>query len=442
MGDSNRIGLRVVQEGAGSTGTLTLTGTMSADDTVTIGGRVYTMKVAAAAADEVTIGASPQETAQNLARALNDEGVAGTNYGTGTAANEYVYGEVSGDDLVVTARKYGTDGDTITTTVSSVDGSWGGATLAGGANLGTTPTDSPNWLALCFLDEGMGPSLNYDQSARICGGFGGDARMQKRRTISSGAPGGAINGEVVYSTVLHELIANALSSVWLPDFDNAGRERCFVDVIERAMSLEKVYLEFPGLFERFRGNVVSSFTITVPWGGKATWAVELMAREHDADQTVSIVGSGTVTGEPDNDVVQGGDNNISLEFGGSLIPGMVINQTTLNITGGMRAVNGFKASGSPRGPQRHNLGRMRVTGSFRPYFGRDSYDLYKAALANTDQRLTVGITDAQGNQFGWELPEISIDAIPPNSPGEDQDITPNMTFMTHSTRPYFWRQPA
>jgi len=61
------------------------------NDTVTIGGVVYTFKTTlTGAANEVLIGASAAAALDNLKEAVNDVGTEGTNYGTGTVANPYV----------------------------------------------------------------------------------------------------------------------------------------------------------------------------------------------------------------------------------------------------------------------------------------------------------------------------------------------------------------
>lgn len=63
----------------------------SNNDTVTIGGQVYTFKTTlTGAAFEVLIGASAAAALDNLKEAVNDVGTEGTNYGTGTTANTSV----------------------------------------------------------------------------------------------------------------------------------------------------------------------------------------------------------------------------------------------------------------------------------------------------------------------------------------------------------------
>jgi len=119
--------------GAAATGTLTAGGQPANDDTVTIGSQVYTWKtVLTGAADEVFIGGTVALSLENLRRAINADGVAGTNYGTGTVANADVTATDTATTVVATAIIGGTAGNSIATTESGATTSWGGATLSGG----------------------------------------------------------------------------------------------------------------------------------------------------------------------------------------------------------------------------------------------------------------------------------------------------------------------
>lgn len=121
-----------------ATGTLTLTGNVTADDTVTIGSTVYTFKATPSAAFEVDVGATASDSLDNLIAAINAGAGAGTAYGTGTTAHPTVTAAAgSGDTMVVTAITAGTGGNSIATTETiASNGSWGAATLAGGVSDG------------------------------------------------------------------------------------------------------------------------------------------------------------------------------------------------------------------------------------------------------------------------------------------------------------------
>lgn len=122
-------------------GLLTSTGTnVSVADTVTIGTTVYTFKSSLAAAYDVKIGATAAESLENLKKAINATGTAGTHYFTGTLVHPSVTaGTLTTTTLVVTANTPGTGGNAIASTEVAVTLSWGSATLVGGTGPAADP---------------------------------------------------------------------------------------------------------------------------------------------------------------------------------------------------------------------------------------------------------------------------------------------------------------
>lgn len=118
-------------------GTLTSTGVnVTAADTVTIGGVVYTFRAAVGTtANEVLIGADASATLQNLYDAINaTAAVSGTKFGSLTVENPFVVATAkTATTVVVKARVVGALGNFIATTESAVTLSWGAAVLASGS---------------------------------------------------------------------------------------------------------------------------------------------------------------------------------------------------------------------------------------------------------------------------------------------------------------------
>ncbi len=126
--------------GTQSTGTLTAIGTPAANDTVTVGGKTYKFVAAVGAANDVKIVAGDTAaTLANLAKAINLNGVAGTDYGAGTAINANVSAAAAGSVVTFTAKLAGAAGDGIA--LSNVSGgsnaAVSGANLTGGSNGGS-----------------------------------------------------------------------------------------------------------------------------------------------------------------------------------------------------------------------------------------------------------------------------------------------------------------
>lgn len=121
--------------GTRATGVLTFTGNAANNETVTIGTQVYTFKTsltAPSSSDEVLIGADENETIANLVAAINNGDGAGTLYGASTAINlDVTAAEGVGATMDVTAKLSGLSGNSVATTETVANASWGGATLSG-----------------------------------------------------------------------------------------------------------------------------------------------------------------------------------------------------------------------------------------------------------------------------------------------------------------------
>lgn len=127
--------------GVKATGVLTGTDVFSDGETITIGGsngKTYTMKTALsspAVVNEVLIGASLAASLDNLKSAINGSAGEGTTYSTGTVAHPNVTATTNTDTAqTVEAYRVGTYGNSITTTETGDNCSWGAATLENGAN--------------------------------------------------------------------------------------------------------------------------------------------------------------------------------------------------------------------------------------------------------------------------------------------------------------------
>lgn len=114
-------------------GTLTSSDAPADTNTVTIGAITYTFKTALTApetANEVLIGISEATSLANLAAAINGGAGAGTLYGSETVAHPNVTATTDGvHTLTVTSKVASTANDTLATTETHANATWGAATL-------------------------------------------------------------------------------------------------------------------------------------------------------------------------------------------------------------------------------------------------------------------------------------------------------------------------
>jgi hypothetical protein len=130
-----------------ASGTLTATGAITNTETLTIDSKVYTVQSSLTDVDgNVLQGATVGETLDNLVAAITLGPGAGTLYASSTTVHPTATAaRGSGDSLVATAKLLGTGGNSIATTETTVNASWGGATLSGGGGstvviAGVTPS--------------------------------------------------------------------------------------------------------------------------------------------------------------------------------------------------------------------------------------------------------------------------------------------------------------
>lgn len=165
-------------------------GVTTAAATITLNGRVYTAVLelsetlgATAVADQILWVTSEAVFLDNVKKAINGSGIAGTDYSTGTTRNnDCVATTNSNTQQVVNARVLGTGGNAITTTTTLANYSWTGAVFASGTgaagrvlfNTITFPAVTVGPLTWEFPEE---ISLDYGLYATI-GGTSADITIQ------------------------------------------------------------------------------------------------------------------------------------------------------------------------------------------------------------------------------------------------------------------------
>ena len=132
--------LQLYQGGSRATGTLTGAGNVSEGDTITIGETVFKWTATVSTGSgtvadpwDVLLGATLEESLENMNMAINFTGIQGIDYSSNLGGqNADVTSTYTATTLVVTARTDLAAGNDIVTTETGVNISWGGGTLAGG----------------------------------------------------------------------------------------------------------------------------------------------------------------------------------------------------------------------------------------------------------------------------------------------------------------------
>jgi hypothetical protein len=195
-----------------ATGTLTNTANFANNDTVTTGTKTYTFQTALTNVNgNVLIGASASASLDNLIAAINLGAGSGTVYAAATTANGFVSAAASaGDTMDVTALVVGSAGNTIATTETSANASWGGSTLSGGNdetnNYNPTEFSAANTLRIST-------SATYNLTGMVS-----TASQARKRIINVGSFNLVIKHQNTGSTAANRFIApGGLDVTILPD---------------------------------------------------------------------------------------------------------------------------------------------------------------------------------------------------------------------------------
>lgn len=134
--DAQTIGGTIIDANSAvkASGLLTLTDIPANDETVVLDGKTYTFKTTLSNTDGfVLIGASVEECIIHLVSAINLTGENGTAYAAATTIHSTISAsQASSTTMAVVAKTAGTAGNSLTTTETLTNGSFGGATLSGG----------------------------------------------------------------------------------------------------------------------------------------------------------------------------------------------------------------------------------------------------------------------------------------------------------------------
>lgn len=175
-------GLHYYTEDDYARGTLTASGAVSAAETVVIGTTHYAFATDVLTADQdgtsanpwlVSLGASTAQALQHLFDAINATGAAGTDYGELVYANPDASAETVSDTvLTIRAIAHGTDGNSLATTETMANASWGGSVLSGGGGSGLNTVSTPDDVGIISVGVIAGYTIcvvaqGYDENGRF-----------------------------------------------------------------------------------------------------------------------------------------------------------------------------------------------------------------------------------------------------------------------------------
>jgi hypothetical protein len=391
--------------GAKATGTLTGSGQPANSDTVTINGVTYTFKTALTpAAYEVKIGASLQATLLNLYNAINRAGgVPDTDYGKATPEHGTVEAtSASATTVVVRSKRGGTAGNAYATTDGSVNLSWGGATLAGGTNSGSTALKQ-----LRYITESLVHNIETTQSTEVTP----DRAETDTIPVSVQGSGGA-NFELSYASFddfLEAVMCGAYSGL---NLDNGTTLSTFM-----------IQKEFGGMaptqFHDFNGVAVDGMDLNMDVGKIVTGALSFLA--FGATVFEAQIGGATFPAVSTTTPMSAVANLQNISIDGVPYTGCVMSMK-LRIKNNIRAI---RCVGQPK-PRDMKVGKFQVTGDLQFYFNEGSN--YSKFTKNTEFSFSFELQDAVSNKYTFTFPRCKFETGEVAGGGINTDVMFNASF--------------
>lgn len=391
-------------DSARATGVLTGTANLANADTVTIGGRTYTLQTVLTNVNgNVKIAATLALTLINLFNAINGEGggVPGVDYATATEPHAQVDASAyTATTLTVRAKVGGTAGNAIATTDVGINASWGAATLAGGTNSAITALKQLRY---------TGESLNYQieniQTAEI--------RPDRTETdlIQTGASAsGDINVELSYGT-FDDFLESVLCGAWAAnELENGSTLTSY--------TIQKHFQDMSvPQFHNYRGSCIEGLSLKMEIGKIVEGSFKIMSFGIDPDTgvTTAQIGGATFPAVSTTVPMNAVTNLQDFSIGGVPYSGC-ISSLSLEIKNNIRAI---KCIGSIN-PTNMKLGTIEVTGDLEFYFNEGSN--YAKFVAGTEFDFSFALEDDTGNRYTLTFPRNKFETGEVMAGGKNSDV--------------------
>lgn len=387
-----------------ASGTLTATANFANLETVTIGARTYTFQTTLTNVNgNVKIGASLTASLLNLKNAINvSGGVSGTDYAAATTVHPTVSATAStATTLTVQALLSGVTGNSIATTETSVNASFGAATLTGGTNSTVTALTQ-----IRFTGESLNFNIENTKSNEI-----NPTRVETDLVQTSASGGGDINFELSYGS-FKEFLAGLFCSSWGP---GTGDQEVLVNGTTRSSyTIQKDFQDMtPEQFHTYSGCVVEGMSLKMEIGKIVEGSFTFMSFGVDVAST-QIPGA-TFVPAPATTPMNAVTNVQNFSIDGVPYSGC-ISSLSLSIKNNTRAI---MCIGSIK-PRDMKLGTLEVSGDMEFYFNEGSN--YAKFVAGSEFNFTFDLVDSAGNKYSIDIQRAKFESGEVVAGGKNSDV--------------------
>ena len=212
--------------------------------------------------------------------------------------------------------------------------------------------------------------------------------------------------------------------------DDAAAESVTVNTIgirngvtEKSFVLEKEFTDVASSnFHVFTGAEVQNFNLALSQGAIATGGLTFLAKDMAVQS--SSAGTGAATAAPTGTVMNAMTNVAQiLEGGAALTTGVFVRELSLALTNNLRGRPAIGVVGHSSLGQ----GRVQVTGNAVKYFEEGS--VYQKYVDGTASSISFRMTDAAGNTYVFDLPNIKYTDGDVLAGSADSDVLVSVPFQ-------------
>ncbi|MGQ7247597.1 phage tail tube protein [Halomonas sp. V046] len=281
--------------------------------------------------------------------------------------------------------------------------------LAPESTPGETP-DPATWDTLRLTGNTLTPNVSTEVSAEVR-----ETRMQGGGIITSLDYSGDLAGEMSAGT-FDKLLEAAFYGTWTTDVLEIGADR-------HTFTIVKAFKDV-GIYSTFKGVHIGAMQLDIPEEGKVTCSFTGMGLGYEDGET-DPTAAGTVNPQTTT-VAMGSATSVGdiLVDGATLAGEACISALSMSIDNTLKTQRCLGKDG----PGALIATSANVSGSLTMAWGKAAWNQWKKMLTREAIGVSFPLSDAAGNEYTFELPEIEIDGELPDGGNEDiVQVTLNYT---------------
>lgn len=285
---------------------------------------------------------------------------------------------------------------------------------------GETPA-SPEWDTPRLTGNTMTPNVSTETSSEVR-----ETRMQSGGIITSIDYSGDLSGEFSAET-FDKLLEAAFYGTWQTDTPDVGSDQLAIGNDRHTFTVVKAFKDI-GVYSTFLGVHVSSWQLEIPEEGKVTNTFSTMGLGYEDGET-NPTATGTIS--PQTTTVPMGS---ATSVGDVLVDGQVMAGTACISALSLTVDNTIQTQRclGKHGPGALIATTAAISGSLTMAWSKSGWEHWKKMMTRESLGISFPLSDAAGNEYLFELPQIEVDGELPDG-GNESIVQVELNFTAKNT---------